>query len=284
MKPFKLGLIASAAALILAACSSDSKDSNSKEGKDDREVVKVVTSTIPLPAFWNIDLEGKGTGYVADYIEILEDELPQYDFQYELGDGSAQLLGVETGKYDMAAYTWFKNEEREQKYLFTEPFGNSYTVLITKDDRDDIHSLEDVVGKSVVPMTPISGLRAPINKFNEQNKDKQIVVDNVDKYTIEQDLKWVAEGKYDVDFKNLTAFTEVNEKLNLDLKIASVVTREPVYFLFNKEKEQLAKDVEEVTKKLIEDGTLSELSNKWFGFDSFEEIEDVQSHFEQLNK
>lgn len=243
----------------------------------EQEVVKIVTNNqVPFPKFYNIDANGNTSGYIVDYYKLLEERLPEYKFEYEAADFNGQLIGTETGKYDIAGFVWFKNKEREDKFVFSEPFGYSLTVLAVKNDRNDIHSLDDVVGKKLVPMAPNSGLRGIVLEYNRQHPGKEFKLTDVDKWTIAGDLQSVASGQYDVDFKNLTQFEAVNEELKLGLKIASLVTKEPAYFLFNKNKPELAEKFGKVTKELIEDGTLPKLSEKWFGFDHFKALEEIQ--------
>ncbi|WP_240422058.1 transporter substrate-binding domain-containing protein [Paenibacillus periandrae] len=276
--------------LMVTACSNNAANNGNSSPSPTvsssgakQTVVKVATSSVPFPALYNIDDKGNTSGYVVDYFKILEERLPEYKFQYEPADINGQLIGTETGKYDIAGWVWFKNAERQEKYVFSEPFGYSPTVLTTKKERNDIHSLDDVVNKKLVPMTPNSGLRSIILEYNRQHPGKEIAITDVDKFTIAGDLKMVASGQYDVDYKNLAQVEAVNKELNLGLKVAAVITKEPIYFLFNKKQGELAEKIGKITKELKENGTLSKLSEKWYGFDVYKDTTEIQQYLTRGN-
>jgi L-cystine transport system substrate-binding protein len=286
MKSSKLIVILTVAMalLLVSACSNNNNSSNDAPTNSNANsaaptVVKVSIPSVPFPGFNNIDANGKQTGYNVDYLELLEQKLPEYKFDYETVDYQAMLIGTDTGKYDLAASVWFKNAEREQKYIYNHEYGYSLTVLATKEDRNDIQTLDDLVGKKIVPFVPTSGLRSIILEYNRNHQGAEITIEDIDKSTVAGDLKQVASGKYDVDYKNLSQVQAVNKELDLGLKVAGIVSKESAHFIFNKNKAEFAQRVEDVTKELIADGTLSELAVKWFGYDFFLPIEEIQQQF-----
>lgn len=61
------------------------------------------------------------------------------------------LLALEAGKLDASLQRWEDNEQRRKKYLFTNEYYLTYTQNVTVwGDRDDIKSLDDLDGKTVL--------------------------------------------------------------------------------------------------------------------------------------
>ncbi|MFD0678558.1 MULTISPECIES: transporter substrate-binding domain-containing protein [unclassified Paenibacillus] len=244
------------------------------------KVIKAALNTVPVPLFSYLDEKNQPAGYMIDYLRELEKKLPEYKFEYEAVDNEGQLIGTDTGKYAFAANFWFKNPEREKKYLYPkQEFGYSITGLAIKPDRNDIKTLDDLVGKKLVPMTPVSGFRYILKDYNLLHPGKEIKIEDVEKTTPADDLKLVESGKYDAHLLNINHFEDAVKKLNLNLKIGGVISKESVYFIFNKNQPELAQKIDAATVELIKDGTLSKLSEKWFKVDVFKSLEYVQQGY-----
>lgn len=244
-------------------------------------VLKVAQNAVPNPPFSYLNEQNVMEGYTVEYLKLLDERLEEYEFQYEQIAREAMLVGVESGKYDLAANFYYRNPDREAKYLFGDvEYGFSLNALIVKEDRDDIHSLDDLRGKTLTPMSPSTGLRTLVFDYNEKNADNPIIVEDIDAVTDAESVKWVADGKYDAYLTNKTVFDNVNAELKLPLKAAAYVTKEPIWVLFNKDKTELAARVDEVTQQLIEDGTLPALAEEWFGIDMFQSLEAVNEQYQ----
>ncbi|MCU6794438.1 transporter substrate-binding domain-containing protein [Paenibacillus sp. WQ 127069] len=244
------------------------------------KVIKSALNTVPVPLFSFLDEKNQPAGFMIDYLKELEKKLPEYKFEYESVDNEGQLIGTDTGKYAFAANFWFKNPEREKKYLYPQQeFGYSITGLAVKPDRNDIKTLDDLVGKKLVPMTPVSGFRYILKDYNLKHPGKEIKIEDVEKTTPADDLKLVESGKYDAHLLNINHFEDAVKKLNLNLKIGGVISKESVYLLFNKNQTELAQKMDAATVELIKDGTLPKLSEKWFKVDVFKSLEYVQQGY-----
>lgn len=268
-------------ALTLAACSNDDVAETSANDNSDAEVVKIAQNVLPNIPFSYLDESDKMVGYTVDYLQLLDDALEEYVFEYEQLDQEAMLIGVETGKYDLAANFYLKNPDREAKYLFAEnSYGFTISGLATKSDRTDINSLDDMAGKSLTPMSPTGGTRIIIDDYNEKHTDNPILIENIEKISYAESLQMVADGKHDAFFVNLNTFDSVNAELNLDVKMAKLISKEPIWLLFNRDNTELAAAIDEVTAELLANGTLTELSEKWFEFDFFQDINDVNEAYQ----
>ena len=64
------------------------------------------------------------------------------------GEFDGLLAGVEGGRYDMVANGVNVTPERAEAYSFSDPYLYDSTVVIVRDDYDEIRSMEDLAGKT----------------------------------------------------------------------------------------------------------------------------------------
>lgn len=275
MKYIKL-LILMMLIISLSGCGTITKENNGKK------VVKVALSAEVNPPYLYTDSENKPVGYDMDYIKALEKKLPQYDFQYEFGEEESNVVGIGVGKFDMGINWFFKTPEREQKFLYQkEPYVYSLTTLIVHNVTNDIETLDDLQHKRLTPMSPSGGLYSILTGYNKTHKN-QIDIDEIHKVSNGENFKMIESKRRDAMFLNLTTYQAIQKELNADVKVGGVVSKESVHILYNKKNTQLQKDIDKATKELKEDGTLEELSKKWFGFNIFDDKESLNDIKDRL--
>lgn len=275
MKYIKL-LILMMLIISLSGCGTITKENNGKK------VVKVALSAEVNPPYLYTDSENKPVGYDIDYMKALEKKLPQYDFQYEFGEEESNVVGIGVGKFDMGINWFFKTPEREQKFLYQkEPYVYSLTTLIVHNDTNDIETLDDLQHKRLTPMSPSGGLYSILTGYNKTHKN-QIDIDEIHKVSNGENFKMIESKRRDAMFLNLTTYQAIQKELNADVKVGGVVSKESVHILYNKKNTQLQKDIDKATKELKEDGTLEELSKKWFGFNIFDDKESLNDIKDRL--
>ncbi|MEB6301201.1 transporter substrate-binding domain-containing protein [Mammaliicoccus sciuri] len=275
MKYIKL-LILMMLIISLSGCSTITKENNGKK------VVKVALSAEVNPPYLYTDSDNKPVGYDMDYMKELEKKLPQYDFQYEFGEEESNVVGIGVGKFDMGINWFFKTPEREQKFLYQkEPYVYSLTTLIVHNDTNDIETLDDLQHKRLTPMSPSGGLYSILTGYNKTHNN-QIDIDEIHKVSNGENFKMIESKRRDAMFLNLTTYQAIQKELNADVKVGGVVSKESVHILYNKKNTQLQKDIDKATKELKEDGTLEELSKKWFGFNIFDDKESLNDIKDRL--
>ncbi|HCW36182.1 transporter substrate-binding domain-containing protein [Mammaliicoccus sciuri] len=275
MKYIKL-LILMMLIISLSGCGTITKENNGKK------VVKVALSAEVNPPYLYTDSDNKPVGYDMDYMKELEKKLPQYDFQYEFGEEESNVVGIGVGKFDMGINWFFKTPEREQKFLYQkEPYVYSLTTLIVHNDTNDIETLDDLQHKSLTPMSPSGGLYSILTGYNKTHKN-QIDIDEIHKVSNGENFKMIESQRRDAMFLNLTTYQAIQKELNADVKVGGVVSKESVHILYNKKNTQLQKDIDKATKELKEDGTLENLSKKWFGFNIFDDKESLNDIKDRL--
>ncbi len=275
MKYIKL-LILMMLIISLSGCGTITKENNGKK------VVKVALSAEVNPPYLYTDSDNKPVGYDMDYMKELEKKLPQYDFQYEFGEEESNVVGIGVGKFDMGINWFFKTPEREQKFLYQKKtYVYSLTTLIVHNDTNDIETLDDLQHKRLTPMSPSGGLYSILTGYNKTHNN-QIDIDEIHKVSNGENFKMIESKRRDAMFLNLTTYQAIQKELNADVKVGGVVSKESVHILYNKKNTQLQKDIDKATKELKEDGTLEELSKKWFGFNIFDDKESLNDIKDRL--
>ncbi len=86
-------------------------------------------------------------------LQEIDNRLPQYEFQIENMELANISVALDAKRFPSDPSSLKKNPEREKKYLFTnEGFASYNKRLVYKKGRDDIHSIDDLAGKKVVPV------------------------------------------------------------------------------------------------------------------------------------
>lgn len=236
--------------------------------------VKTITvgSGIAYKPYAYLDENGNAIGYEYDVLAALDDVLTQYEFKYDSMTFDNILLSLDTGKVDVAAHQFEYTDERAEKYLFSEESYTDYvTRFVVNNDNTDVNSIEDLAGKTVVTGGTTSATNAILNKYNQKYPDKALRLLPTDNEADELIISSLQSGAWAAETLPERDVDRINEELGNGQTLIKVVG-EPInvtstYYVFRKEDTQLRKDFDEGLKTLKENGTLSEISVKWFGKD-----------------
>ena len=277
MKYFKT-LVLALGAFILVACGSgngateesSAQNEPAAEGETVEVTVAVENASNPL-SFTNND--GELDGYEVDVINAINEVVDGYNLTIESVSAEATQVGLDTGKYALIGGGLFKNEEREELYLFPEEHTGVSTIEIYKRaDDDSIQTLDDLVGVTVHPVTPNGGIFNLLTSYNEENPDNQIDIQLGEAGNFAQRFQALHDGVSDavVMPSNLGADDMITD-LELNVSTADEpVQVNPTYFVLAQDQEALKEKLDEAIAQLKEDGTLAELSKKWYGENMFD--------------
>ncbi|UTV29359.1 amino acid ABC transporter substrate-binding protein [Photobacterium atrarenae] len=185
-----------------------------------------------------------------------------YNVEFVTANFSGLFGLLETGRIDTISNQITITKERQAKYLFADPYVIDGAQLVVRKGNDSIKSTADLDGKTV-------GVNLGSNYeqlLRELDKDGKI---NIKTYEtgIEHD---VALGRTDAFVMDRLSSVELIKKANLPLQLAG----EPFErienawpFMNNEKGEALRDDVNQALKSMREDGTLAEISQKWFDAD-----------------
>lgn len=236
----------------------------------DAQTVNVALESGSKPLSFE-DENGDVVGYEVDVIKAVDELIPEYSFAIELVEGDSTQIGLETGKYALVGGGLYKTPERVEKYLIPDAItGVSLINIYVREDDDTIKSLADLVGKKVVPVSPNGGIFNLLTEYNTAHPDAQITIETAEGVSVADRYKSVDSGEYDaLVLPNNLGFNEIKAELGLKVKAVETPVRvNGTYFALAKDQTDLAAKVETALKTLRENGTLSELSVKWYGVDT----------------
>ena len=192
-----------------------------------------------------------------------------FDIEYQTAKFSGLVGMLDAGKIDTVAHQMSTTEERRAKYDFTDTYAYSKYKFIVPED-STISSIEDVKGRKIGCVLGGNGEKTIRDLNDKHNFGLEIVT--YDGVPMVQDVE---NGRLDLAWLSEIKAKTTIEQGGLKLKVADVDTGvyEINQYPFRKEeasKERLEK-VNAVIKEMHEDGTFTELSNKWFELDTTKE-------------
>ncbi|GAB6387264.1 cystine ABC transporter substrate-binding protein [Stutzerimonas marianensis] len=212
------------------------------------------------PPFNYQDERGQLTGFEVDFANALAEELGvKAAFQPTKWDGI--LAALESKRLDVVINQVTISEERKQKYDFSTPYTVSGIQALTrKANADSVKRPADLAGKKVGV-----GLGTNYEQWLKENVPQADIRTYDDDPTKFQDL---AVGRIDVILVDRLAAFEMVEKTGDRLAVAGeAFSRQESGIALRKGNPQLLAAIDEAIAKLRADGTLKQLSEKWFGAD-----------------
>ncbi|ANU14842.1 transporter substrate-binding domain-containing protein [Planococcus halocryophilus] len=252
---------------LLAACGSEdaAKTATAKETEgntggvlermeESKELNVAFEGT--YPPFNFIDDNDEFQGFDVDISNEIAERLGvEANFIATKWDGL--IGGLKADKFDIIISQMTVTEERKKSVDFTDPYVISGSVLITREDTDDITKLEDIKGKKV-------GVGGGTT-FEE-------VANSVDGAEVKL---YKAVGDYIQDLTNKRLDVIINDQLlisynikekNLPIKISSdILNKDEIGMAVNKGNEDFIEKVNIALSEMKEDGTYDEIYKKWFG-------------------
>lgn len=263
-KRIAITLAAAAVAVSLAGC-SNSGASNGSGGNKKIEIALVAENA----PYTYTDKDGKPAGYDVEVLKKVDEQLKDYTFDYKVIDFETGLIGTKEGKYDIAAGCYFRTDTREKTYLVSSPYNYYFLNLIVKPD-SNINSMFDLNGKSVVPIAATDGRYASFKDWLKAHPNVKInMTPSSAQATYVDMVDSVHNGTYDAVYLSKAQFEGVADKLSYKMKVTDIVDGRDTVYLINKKETALQKQINTAIAKLKNDGTLSQLSQKYFQQDNF---------------
>ena len=177
------------------------------------------------------------------------------------GEWDGLFAGMDAGRYDIVVNGVDITEERAQKYDFTEPYAYNRTAIIVKEDNEEIQSFEDLNGKHTA--NTISSTYAELaEKYGAD-------VTGVD--DLNQTFELLLSGRIDATLNaELTYYDYMKAHPDAKIKIAALTddaSEVAIPLRKGASSDNLRAAINQALEELRVDGTLSELSVKYFGSD-----------------
>lgn len=230
-----------------------------------------------------VDEKGGSDGFEIAVLRAVDELLPEYEFRFVPTSDEDLFVGLETGRYQLATKGAWSTEERRKKFVFPkEPLAASIIgIAFRSEDAGRIRDLDSFAAYSgkLVPISPQSAQYAVVSEYNAAHPGRPIALKPSDVFIINDAYLWVLEGRYDAFFdiklsfqKNVLA--EDGPFHHLASRLAYAPYKGiPTWPLFAKGEEGLARAYDSAIASLKADGTIAELSMKYFGEDVFRFVE-----------
>ncbi len=171
----------------------------------------------------------------------------------------AILSGVESGRFDLACNGVGYTDERAESYNFSDAYIYTKMVLMVQSDNEDITSFEDLAGKTTA--NSVGSTYATVAE------GYGAIVNNVD--TLDQTLELLVQGRIDATLNAEVSYLDyMNAHPDAQIKVVAKSEGEKVCIPAAKEDtDSLIAAVNAIIAEMREDGSLAELSEKYFNGD-----------------
>ena len=180
--------------------------------------------------------------------------------EYVESDWDSLFAGLDAGRYDLVCNGVEVTEERAKTYNFTTPYGYIHTALAVRKDNEDIKSFEDLAGKTTA--------NSLASTYMELAESYGATVQGID--TLEETIQLLTAGRIDATLNaNVSFYDYLNVHPDADFKlVAQTEDASHVAIPIVKSEDSSFLDALNSTiDELRADGTLKELSEKYFGQD-----------------
>lgn len=190
-------------------------------------------------------------------------DLVGYDVEVEFveGEWDGLLAGLETGRYDIMVNGVGVTKERAEKYNFSTPYAYNKTAVIVRGDYDEISSMEDLKGKKTA--------NTITSTYASQAEAYGATVTGVD--DLNQTIELLLSKRIDATLNAEVVFNDYKkEHPDSNIKIATYSDQvEEIAIPIRKGDDTvtLLEAVNDALDEMAKDGTLTELSEKYFGID-----------------
>lgn len=199
-------------------------------------------------------------GYDVEVAQNIAEKLG-VEVEFVEGAWDGLLAGLDAGRYDIMVNGVGVTEERAEKYNFSTPYAYNKTAVIVRGDYDEISSMEDLKGKKTA--NTIS------STYAAQAEAYGATVTGVD--DLNQTIELLLSKRIDATLNAEVVFNDYKkEHPDSNIKIATYSDQvEEIAIPIRKGDDTvtLLEAVNDALDEMAKDGTLTELSEKYFGID-----------------
>ncbi|GGF24765.1 putative ABC transporter extracellular-binding protein YckB [Halobacillus andaensis] len=290
MRKWLLSILILTLAVVLMACGSDdneessneeeaaSGDSKWEEIQEEGELVVGTSGTLYPASFYPEDSD-ELTGYDVEIMKEIADRL-DLEISFEEYGVDGLLSAIDSGRVDVVANDMEVTNSRDESFDFSEPYKHSYaTMIVREDDLSGIETLEDIEGK-------VHGGGAT-TVFAQIAEHYGAEIESYGNVTNDVYLRDVENGRTDLIINDyylqslaLQALPELEVTQHPDLQFHPSDSA----IVMGEGEEELKEKMDETLNEMREDGTLTELSEEFFGGkDASQEPEEDVEEIEGLD-
>lgn len=256
----------------IAGCGGNTEESNTSEtdaseagdGEDTNtyglDMDKIVVATSPGYEPFEYEEDGELMGYDVDIWKEFE-ERTGIEVEWEYTDFSGLLGLLQSGKADVVAAQMSPTEE---SFIFSDPVSYYGSTVVVAEDNDEIQSVEDLSGK-VVGTGSGNNMQQIVE---EMYPDGDVTFETYTSATLDAMLTDLVYGRIDaVLAQDIQTYMAMQANEELKVKVLDPFQYSEGCLVMDKSSTELADAVNAFLADLREDGTLSEISEKWIGED-----------------
>ena len=261
-----MGVMAAAGVLGLTGCSSKDTAASTASSAALNKLESIQKSgklVVALEGAWQPwsyhDSSDTLVGYDVEVSRAIAEKLG-VEPEYVESDWDSLFAGLDAGRYDMVCNGVEVTEERAKTYDFTTPYGYIHTALAVRKDNEDIHSFEDLKGKTTA--------NSLASTYMELAESYGATVQGID--TLEETIQLLTAGRIDATLNADVSFYDyLNVHPEADFKlVAQTAEASHVAIPVLKSEDTAYLDaLNTAIEALRADGTLKALSEKYFGQD-----------------
>jgi len=261
-----MGVMAAAGVLGLTGCSDKTAASSTAGPAPLNKLDSIQKSgklVVALEGAWQPwsyhDSSDTLVGYDVEVSRAIAEKLG-VEPEYVESDWDSLFAGLDAGRYDMVCNGVEVTEERAKTYDFTTPYGYIHTALAVRKDNEDIHSFEDLKGKTTA--------NSLASTYMELAESYGATVQGID--TLEETIQLLTAGRIDATLNADVSFYDyLNVHPEADFKlVAQTAEASHVAIPVLKSEDTAYLDaLNTAIEALRADGTLKTLSEKYFGQD-----------------
>ena len=181
--------------------------------------------------------------------------------EYVESDWDSLFAGLDAGRFDMVCNGVEVTDERALTYDFTTPYGYIHTALAVRKGNDEIKTFEDLKGKTTA--------NSLASTYMELAESYGATVQGID--TLEETIQLLTAGRIDATLNADVSFYDyLNVHTDADFKIVAQTEDASHVAIPLRKGDNSATLLEAVNNAIDElraDGTLKDLSEKYFGQD-----------------
>ncbi len=199
-------------------------------------------------------------GYDADTARAIGEKLG-VEVQIVEAPWESLFAGLDDGRYDIVINGVEVTDERSEKYDFSEPYAYIHTALVVRKDNEEIKSFDDLKGKKTV-----NSIGSTYMELAESYGASAAGVS-----TLNDTIQNVIDGRADATLNaDVSIYDYLNQQPDANIKIVATTedaSHVAIPIRKGDETASFEKAVNAAIEELKADGTLAELSGKYFGSD-----------------
>lgn len=243
------------------AAESQAEETTAEEAKTTDGGTLIVGFDQDFPPMGFVGDDGEYTGFDLELAQEVAKRLG-LDYKAQPIAWDSKDMELESGNID-CIWNGFTMTGREDDYTWTEPYMANQQVFVVAND-SDINSQADLAGK-IVEVQADSSAEAALKEAPELTATFKELLTTADYNTAFMDLEQGAVDAIAMDV--IVAGYQIQQR-NADFKILDDSLSEEEYGVgFKKGNTELRDKVQSTLEEMAEDGTLQEVSKKWFSKD-----------------